>query len=151
MKAPAFTRSDYQRAADFITQVTTHKPTIGLILGSGLASLADQVESPSIIPYENIPLFPRSTVQGHAGRMVIGRLENQTVLILQGRFHFYEGYSMQEVTFPVRVMQMMGIETLIVTNAAGGVNKSFRAEDLMLITDHINFTGLAGNNPLVGP
>jgi purine-nucleoside phosphorylase len=151
MPSPAYTRADYQRAADTIRQATAHQPTVGLILGSGLATLAEQVESAVAIPYEQIPMFPRSTVQGHPGRVVIGRLENQTVMILQGRFHFYEGYSMQEVTFPIRVMQMLGIKTLIVTNAAGGINTSFKGEDLMLITDHINLIGMAGNSPLVGP
>src|SRR5262249_55557276 len=130
---------------------TSHKPSIGLVLGSGLGSLANAVESADIIPYEQIPLFPRSTVRGHQGRAVIGILENQPVMVLQGRFHFYEGYSMQEVTLPIRVMRELGVTTVFVTNAAGGINKSFQVGDLMLITDHINLTGMVGHNALMGP
>src|SRR5258708_7759091 len=151
MPVSQFTSADYHTAADAIRQRTGHKPTVGLILGSGLSGLADAIETPDVIPSAEIPRWPRSTVQGHAGRLVIGKLEGQTVLVLQGRTHFYEGYSMQEVTYPVRVMQQLGIKTLFVTNAAGGLNKSYEAGDLMLISDHINMPGLIGNNPLVGP
>jgi purine-nucleoside phosphorylase len=151
MRTPSFSRSDYLAAADVIGKATAHRPTVGLILGSGLGALADSVEAASTIPYEQIPLWPRSTVAGHQGRLVIGRLEGQTVMVLQGRVHFYEGYSIQEIAFPVRVMQAMGVQTLIVTNAAGGINKSYVSGDLMLISDHINFPGMVGNNPLVGP
>lgn len=151
MTTPTLTRSDYMAAAHVIRKATAYQPTVGLILGSGLGALADAVEEANSIPYEQIPRWPRSTVVGHQGRLVIGKLEGQTVMVLQGRVHFYEGYSIHEITFPVRVMQAMGIQTLIVTNAAGGINKSFVSGDLMLISDHINFPGLVGNNPLVGP
>ncbi|CAM3712374.1 purine-nucleoside phosphorylase [Alkalicoccus chagannorensis] len=123
------------------------KPEIGLILGSGLGVLADEIESPVVIPYKDIPGFPASTVAGHKGQLVIGTLEGRTVLAMQGRFHFYEGYSMDLVTKPVRVMQELGMEKLLVTNAAGGINEAFEAGNLMLITDHIN---QFGTNPLIG-
>ena len=138
-------------AADFIRQRTQRRPKIGLILGSGLNPLAEAIESPDVIPTGDIPHWPISTVQGHAGRLVIGELEGQAVLVLQGRIHFYEGYPMAVVTLPVRVMIALGIEMLIVTNAAGGLNPSFAPGDLMLIRDHLNFPGMAGNNPLFGP
>src|SRR4051812_28535787 len=130
MKDSAFTRADYQTAADMILSRTTHRPTIGLVLGSGLGDFARAVEDAVIIPYTEIPQWPRSTVQGHHGNLVIGQVEGQTVMVQQGRVHFYEGYSMQEVTFPIRVMQMIGIKTLIVTNAAGGLNTGFSTGDL---------------------
>ncbi len=146
-----FTRADYQAATDVIRQHTQHQPTIGLILGSGLGGLADSVESADVIAYESIPNWPRSTVKGHQGRLVVGALEKQCVAVLQGRLHFYEGHPLQAVTFPVRVLQTLGVKTLFVTNAAGGLNPSFQAGDLMLITDHINLLGMTGNNPLIGP
>jgi purine-nucleoside phosphorylase len=120
-------------------------------LGSGLGPLAEQIEQADRIPYGEIPHFPISTVQGHAGRLVIGLLAGVPVCAMQGRFHFYEGYSMQQVTLPIRVMQRLGIRTLIVTNAAGGINPDFQVADIMLIEDHLNFVGMIGNNPLVGP
>lgn len=137
-----------KEAAKFIEEKISSKPKIGLILGSGLGVLADEIQSPVKIKYESIPGFPVSTVEGHAGQLVIGELEGVTVLAMQGRFHYYEGYGLDEVTFPVRVMNAIGIETVMVTNAAGGVNKSFTPGELMLITDHINN---AGANPLIGP
>ncbi|WP_163654245.1 purine-nucleoside phosphorylase [Listeria sp. PSOL-1] len=124
------------------------KPKIGLILGSGLGVLADEMVGSTKIAYEEIPHFPVSTVEGHAGQFVFGTIEQKEVVAMQGRFHYYEGYSMEEVTFPVRVMKALGVEILLVTNAAGGVNELFHAGDLMLIADHINFTG---TNPLIGP
>lgn len=127
------------------------QPKIGMILGSGLGSLADSVEHAEIIPYEDIPHWPVSTVVGHSGRLVIGRLEGRDVLVMQGRVHYYEGYDMQWVTFPIRVMTRLGIETLIVTNAAGAINPGFEMGQLMMITDHINFVGMAGPSPLRGP
>lgn len=136
------------KAATFIGGKLTKLPEIGLILGSGLGVLADEIENPVMIPYGDIPDFPVSTVEGHAGRLVIGELEEKTVLAMQGRFHYYEGYGLDEVTFPVRVMKQLGIEKVIVTNAAGGVNPEFEAGDLMMITDHINNVGI---NPLIGP
>ena len=124
---------------------------IGLVLGSGLNSLAEAVEGAVAVPYEEIPYFPASTAPGHAGRLVVGRLAGQTVVAMQGRVHFYEGYTAEEITFPIRVMKRLGVGKLILTNAAGGVNPGFRAGDLMLIVDHLNFVGMAGQNPLIGP
>lgn len=146
-----FTYSDYQASADFIRSKTRHQPKIGLILGSGLSPLADEIESADIIPYQEIPHFPHSGVVGHAGRLVIGQLAGQTLITMQGRSHFYEGYSLQQITLPVRVMHLLGVTTLVVTNAAGGINTGFEAGNLMLITDHLNFVGNGGNNPLRGP
>ena len=127
-------------------QGLTH-PQVGLILGSGLGELAEDVENAIRIPYENIPNFPVSTVAGHAGQLVYGDLAGKKVLILQGRFHYYVGYDLYTVTYPVRIFKELGVETVIVTNAAGGINTSFQPGDLMIITDHLN---LAGNNPLIG-
>ena len=138
-------------AANAIRQQTKYQPTIGLVLGSGLSGLADSIQDPDIISYESIPGWPQSTVVGHSGRLVIGTLEGKTVLVQQGRAHYYEGYDMEQITLPVRAMRALGINTLVVTNAAGGINPSFNPGDLMLITDHINFLGLAGQNPLRGP
>jgi purine-nucleoside phosphorylase len=124
---------------------------VGLILGSGLGALAEAIEQADFIPYSDIPHFAPSTVEGHAGRLVIGTLEGQLVMVMQGRSHYYEGYSMQQVTLPIRVMQLLGLQTLIVTNASGGLSPDFRPGDLMLITDHINLIGMAGLSPLRGP
>ena len=146
-----FVRRHFEESADVIRQRTLHRPRIGLILGSGLGSLADEVAEASIIPFAEVPHFPQATVEGHSGRLVIGRLAGKTVLVMQGRIHYYEGYTMEEVVLPVRVMQALGVKTLIVTNAAGGLNPAFRAGDLMLITDHIGLAALAGHNPLLGP
>ncbi|MFS0615294.1 purine-nucleoside phosphorylase [Lederbergia ruris] len=140
--------SKIECAKTFIEEKIFSKPKIGLILGSGLGVLADEIDHPVKIKYEMIPGFPVSTVEGHAGQLVVGELKGVTVLAMQGRFHYYEGYPLEEVTFPVRVMRALGIETLVVTNAAGGVNQSFTPGDLMLITDHINNVGA---NPLIGP
>lgn len=140
--------SKIEEAAEYIKSKIAIEPEIGIILGSGLGSLADEVENPTIIDYTDIPNFPESTVQGHAGRMVIGQLQGKNVVVLQGRFHYYEGHPMNSVTMTVRVLKLLGIKALIVTNAAGGINTSFKAGDLMLITDHINFTSV---NPLIGP
>lgn len=137
-----------QEAAATIKKVCDIRPTIGLILGSGLGDLADQIKNPTKILYDDIPYFPISTVEGHAGQLVIGELEGKTVVAMQGRFHFYEGYTQHQVVFPVYVMQRLGINTLLVTNAAGGMNASFQAGDMMVISDHLNLTG---SNPLIGP
>jgi purine-nucleoside phosphorylase len=126
------------------------KPAVGLILGSGLGDLAVEIRDATAIPYGEIPHFPRSTVVGHAGRLLLGMLEDVPVVVMQGRFHFYEGYTMQAITLPVRVMRVLGAHTLIVTNAAGGLNPAYRPGDFMLIRDHINFLSLAGMNPLLG-
>ncbi|MGX6970334.1 purine-nucleoside phosphorylase [Vagococcus bubulae] len=133
--------------SQFIKDAGVGAVDFGLILGSGLGELADEITDRVVIPYEDIPNFPVSTVVGHAGQLVYGTLSGKKVLAMQGRFHYYEGHSMQTVTFPVRVMKALGADSLIVTNAAGGVNTSFSPGDLMLITDQINFTG---DNPLMG-
>lgn len=146
-----FTIADYDRTAAFITARTAHRPSVAIILGSGLGALADSVTDAVSIPYAELPNWPHSTVAGHSGRLVIGRLEDRTVMVMQGRSHFYEGQGMARVTYPIRVMQRLGIRTLIVTNAAGGLDPAYRPGDLMLIKDHINMPGLAGHNPLLGP
>ena len=146
-----FTYEAFKQAADYIQGKTQHQAQIGLILGSGLSPLADEIEQADTIPYEAIPNFPVSGVAGHAGKLVIGQLAGKTVMVMQGRTHFYEGYSMPHITLPARVMQILGVQTLMVTNAAGGINRSFRAGDLMLITDHLNLVGLGGSTPLRGP
>ncbi|HET7143488.1 MAG TPA: purine-nucleoside phosphorylase [Anaerolineales bacterium] len=127
------------------------QPVVGIILGSGLNDLADSVQNPVRISYGDLPNFPVSTVHGHAGRFVIGVLEEKPVLVMQGRIHYYEGYSMGQITLPVRVMQRLGIPNMIVTNAAGGVHPDFQPGDVMLITDQLNLMGMSGLNPLMGP
>jgi purine-nucleoside phosphorylase len=141
----------YREAAAAIQQRTRQKPTVGLILGSGLGPLVDEIRNQDVIPYEDIPHWPRSTVVGHAGKLVIGQLENQTVMVMQGRSHYYEGYTLAHITLPVRVMRLLNVDTLIVTNAAGGLNSTYQAGDIMVIEDHINLVGMAGHNPLIGP
>jgi purine-nucleoside phosphorylase len=136
---------------EFIRQRISIQPRVGMILGSGLGGLAASIENPVILPYAAIPNWPISTVVGHIGQLVIGHLENQPVLVMQGRVHFYEGYTITQVGLPVRVMQRLGIEILLVTNAAGAVNPAYAPGDLMMITDHINLPGMAGLNPLYGP
>ena len=153
-----FGLAEYDRAASFVreranrrgSQVVEGQP-VGLVLGSGLNSLAEAIEGAETVQYEEIPHFPSSTAPGHEGRLIVGQLAGQTVVAMQGRFHFYEGYSAGEITFPIRVMKRLGVGKLILTNAAGGVNPGFRAGDLMLIVDHLNFVGMAGQNPLIGP
>lgn len=140
--------NDYQEAADFIkSKVNGPAPCVGIVLGSGLGSLADSIEDPIVIPYSEIPHFPLSTAIGHKGNFIYGKIAGHQVVAMQGRFHYYEGYTMQQVTFPIRVMELLGISTLFVSNAAGGVNFGFKVGDLMLIRDHINFLP----NPLIGP
>ena len=138
-------------ATAFIHNQSAWRPEVGLVLGSGLSGLADAVTQAVVIPYGEIPHFPLSTAPGHAGRLVVGELGDVPVCVMQGRFHFYEGYALPQVTFPIRVMQRMGIRTLVLTNAAGGINAGFQVGDLMLIEDHINFVGMSGHNPLIGP
>ena len=145
------TLEQIDQAADAIRKRISHRPRVGLILGSGLNSLADSVQKADIIPYSELPHWPISTVHGHAGRLVIGELEGQPALVMQGRIHFYEGYSMSQITLPVRVMLRLGLEMMFVTNAAGGVNPEFVPGDVMLITDHLNLIGMMGANPLMGP
>jgi purine-nucleoside phosphorylase len=143
--------SNYRAAVDAIRQYTQVTPHIGLVLGSGLGELAEELTDAVAIPYEAIPGWPRSTVHGHSGRLVIGQLEGHTVVCQQGRAHYYEGYSAEEVSYPIRVMRFLGVETVILTNAAGGVNTNYNAGDIMLINDHINFVGMAGAHALRGP
>ncbi len=141
-------RQHIAEALEVIRLTTPSTPSIGIILGTGLGELAERIEQECAIPYENIPHFPVSTVESHTGRLIFGRLSGRSVVAMQGRFHYYEGYTMQQITFPVRVMHALGVRTLIVSNAAGGLNPLFRRGDLMLIVDHIN---LMGDNPLIGP
>ena len=147
----SFTLAEIDQAADYLRRRLAVIPRIGLILGTGLGSLADEVENPVILPYSEIPFWPLSTVVGHKGRLVAGKLAGQQVMALQGRVHYYEGYSMAQVTLPVRIMQRLGVEILIVTNAAGAINPGFEPGDVMMITDHIGLVGMAGLNPLRGP
>lgn len=137
-----------QQTADFIKEKTNFSPEIGIILGTGLGGLVNEIDTVQAIPYEEIPNFPVSTVEGHKGQLIFGQLGGKKVVAMQGRFHFYEGYSMNELVFPVRVMKFLGIEKLMVSNASGGVNPSFEIGDIMLISDHIN---LFPTNPLMGP
>lgn len=134
-------------ATAYLKERLPFEPEVALILGSGLGDLADEIENPIRIKYNDIPHFPVSTVEGHAGQFVIGNFEGRKVIAMQGRFHFYEGYSMQTCTFPIKVMKAIGVKNVLLTNAAGGVNTAYVPGDLMLITDHINF---AGTNPLIG-
>ena len=145
------TMQEIDAAAACVRGRISIQPQIALILGSGLGPLADEVESPAIIPTNEIPNWPISTVQGHKGRLVIGRLMGKPILVLQGRAHYYEGYSMPRIGLPVRVMQRLGVRTVVLTNAAGGINPEFFAGDLMLITDHLSLLPMTGPNPLRGP
>ncbi len=147
----AYSRNNYEQAAALIRSKNEKQPKIGLVLGSGLGGLADMLDNAVRIPYEEIPGWPVSTVHGHSGQLVIGELEGQMVVAQQGRAHFYEGYTPQAVAFPMRVMYLLGVRSVILTNAAGGINRDYRVGDLMLLNDHINFVGMGGNNPLMGP
>ena len=135
-------------AVNFLRTKTSSSPQIGIILGTGLGGLAKEIKAEVVIDYGDIPHFPLSTVESHHGKLIFGTLGGKNVVAMQGRFHFYEGYTMQQITFPVRVMKFLGVETLLVSNAAGGMNPLFSRGDIMLITDHIN---LLGDNPLIGP
>jgi purine-nucleoside phosphorylase len=146
-----FTLAQIDETAAAVRSRIQETPEFGVILGSGLGALAEAVERAVIIPYHELPNWPVSTVVGHKGRLVLGKLEGKRILVMQGRAHYYEGYSMPHIGLPVRVMQRLGIDTLIVTNAAGGVNPDFIPGDLMLILDHLNLIGMAGLNPLRGP
>ncbi|WP_341837759.1 purine-nucleoside phosphorylase [Chitinophaga pollutisoli] len=132
----------------YIQQFAKERPVLGIILGSGLGNLAGEITDRTEIPYDQIPHFPPATVEGHSGRLILGKLAGKPVVAMAGRYHYYEGLSMQQVTFPVRVMKALGIETLLISNAAGGMNANFRVGDLMIITDHIN---LQPEHPLRGP
>src|SRR5947209_7235885 len=144
----------YDQVTEAVTAIQAHrqqKPAVGVILGSGLGDLVAELRDVTAIPYAEIPHFAHSTAVGHAGRLLVGMLADVPVVVMQGRLHLYEGYSLQVLTLPVRVMHSLGAQTLIVTNAAGGINASYRQGDFMLIRDHINMPGLAGASPLVGP
>lgn len=134
-------------SVNFIRTKVKSKPTLGIILGTGLGALADDIKNKTVIDYGDIPHFPISTVESHHGKLIFGNLGGKEVVAMQGRFHFYEGYSMEQITLPVRVMKFLGANTLIVSNAAGGLNPNFRRGDIMIIADHIN---LLGGNPLIG-
>jgi purine-nucleoside phosphorylase len=146
-----FTLAEIDEVAQAVRSKTNYQPKIGLILGSGFGNLAESIEKPDFVPYKDLPYWPTSTVHGHTGQLVIGILEGQEVITMQGRAHYYEGYSMAEVTLPVRVMQRLGVEILIVTNAAGAINPDYVPGDVMFLSDHIAMIAMAGNNPLRGP
>jgi len=146
-----YTIEDMDRIADEIRGRISVQPVIALILGSGLGPLSESIQDSTIIHYRDLPGWPLSTVEGHAGELVIGKLEGKDVLVMNGRIHYYEGYEMSQVTLPIRVMQRLGIEIVVVTNAAGGINQDFNPGNPMLITDHLNLLGMAGPNPLRGP
>jgi purine-nucleoside phosphorylase len=146
-----FTLPQIDAIADIIKSRISQKPKIAMILGSGLGSLAESINNPEIIPYGEIPDWPVSTVIGHEGSLVVGTLGGKEVVMMQGRVHYYEGYSMNQVTLPIRVLKRLGVSELIVSNAAGAVNPDFEPGDLMMITDHLNLIGMAGPNPLRGP
>ena len=135
-------------AAEYIASRIAERPTIGLVLGSGLGDFADTLENSIRVPFADIPDFPQPTVEGHSGAFVFGTKQGKYVVALQGRLHYYEGFTQQEITLPVRVLAALGVKTLLLTNAAGGVNLGFKPGDLMLISDHINYSG---SNPLIGP
>ena len=137
-----------EQTAKYIQSIHTSTPKVGVILGSGLGAFVEKIENPTIIPYSDIPNFKKTNVEGHEGRLIIGKIENTEIAVLQGRIHAYEGHNMEEVVFPTRLLATLGIESLILTNAAGGVNLEFSPGDIILIDDHINLTG---KNPLIGP
>ena len=149
--AETITLEQIDRIVALIHSKTSHRPRVGIILGSGLGGLAANVEEAAVLPFQELPGWPLSTVIGHQGHLVLGHMEGLPVAVMQGRVHYYEGYSMAEVGLPVRVLQRLGIEILIVTNAAGAVNPGYEPGDVMLIKDHVNLIGMAGLNPLRGP
>lgn len=146
-----YTLEQIDTIADEIRSRISIQPKIAMILGSGLGVLSELISDPVVIPYHDLPEWPLSTVEGHAGNLVIGELEGQEVLVMNGRLHYYEGYSLQQIALPIRVLDRLGVEILIVTNAAGGINQAFEPGNPMLITDQINLLGMAGPNPLRGP
>jgi purine-nucleoside phosphorylase len=153
-RADSAASSTAERVAEAVAAVTALgaiRPRVALILGSGLGDLADEIESPVVVPFARIPHFPLSTVAGHVGEVVLGNLNDTPVAAMRGRVHYYEGYSLREVTFPIRVMRRLGAEVLIVTNASGGLNETFETGDLMALSDHLNIMGMAGFSPLIGP
>ena len=146
-----FSPQDYEALATFIAQRTRYRPKVAFVLGSGFSELAAEVQDAEFLPYQDIPDFPRSSVEGHRGQLVFGRIEGHEVCLMQGRVHYYEGFSLEEITLPIRVLRAFGVATLVLTNAAGGLNRAFRAGDIMLIEDQINMVGMIGHNPLMGP
>jgi purine-nucleoside phosphorylase len=144
-------RSQISAAVNAIRAIAYQEWRVLIILGSGLGALADEIEDPIHIDYTRIPGFARSTVEGHGGEIVLGTLKGVSVAVMKGRFHFYEGHEMWQVTFPVRVARAMGADVMMVTNVCGGINREFQVGDVMLMTDHINLPGLSGHNPLMGP
>ncbi|XP_015224130.1 purine nucleoside phosphorylase 6 [Lepisosteus oculatus] len=147
----SYTFEDYKETADWLLTRTDLRPKVAIICGSGLGGLADLLGDKAIFPYQDIPRFSQSTVPGHSGQLVFGKIEGKPCVCMQGRFHFYEGYALTKVTFPVRVFHLLGVKTLIVTNAAGGLNPDFQVGDIMFIKDHLNIPGITGQNPLFGP
>jgi purine-nucleoside phosphorylase len=145
------TIKEIDRAVKFIRSKMKVTPQVGLVLGSGLGGLADDVKEAVVIPFKEIPFWPVSTIQGHAGRLLIGTLYGKPAMVMQGRIHYYEGYPMDQVTFPIRVMQRLGIKTIILTNAAGAIEPTYKPGDVMVLNDHIALIGMAGLNPLRGP
>ncbi|XP_018571548.1 purine nucleoside phosphorylase isoform X2 [Anoplophora glabripennis] len=146
-----YTYETITETANFLRQQVPFKPMVGIICGSGMGCLADALDGKIEFPYESIPHFPRSTVEGHVGKLVFGHLSGVPVVCMKGRFHYYEGYPLWKCAMPVRVMKLLGVTHLIATNAAGGLNPNFKVGDIMLVKDHINLMGFAGNNPLQGP
>jgi len=145
-----YSRAHLEEATAFVQSHIHRQPEIGLVLGSGLGGLAEEIENPTRIAYSEIPHWPVSTVEGHSGELVVGELQGKMVIVMRGRSHYYEGYSMSQVTLPIRVMQLLGVHTVILTNAAGGLRPDMAAGELMLIADHLNVTGMTGANPLRG-
>ncbi len=151
MDEVAYGWGQVEESASYIGTRTIYSPTVAIITGSGLSAVAGEIGEPDRIPYDEVPHFLPTTVEGHPGELVVGEMSTKQVALMAGRTHFYEGHSLQRITFPMRVLHALGVDTYIITNAAGGLRADFRAGDLMLITDHINLVGMAGFNPLWGP
>ncbi|KAJ3594647.1 hypothetical protein NHX12_003954 [Muraenolepis orangiensis] len=147
---PTDSYEECQTTSDWLLERTVVRPLVAIVCGSGLGKLAEMLEDPVILKYQDIPNFPQSTVHGHSGQLVFGNLRGKPCVCMQGRFHLYEGYPVQKITVPIRVFKLMGVQTVILTNAAGALNPDYRVGDVMVLKDHINMPGLAGNNPLFG-
>ncbi|XP_024229217.1 purine nucleoside phosphorylase [Oncorhynchus tshawytscha] len=141
---------DCKATADWLLAQTSVRPVVGIVCGSGMGGLADMLKDQVAFNYKDIPNFPQSTVHGHAGRLVFGTLKGRPCVCMQGRFHLYEGYAIQKITLPMRIFSLLGVETVMLTNAAGGLNQDFKVGDIMIMKDHINMPGFAGSNPLAG-
>ncbi|TNN40261.1 Purine nucleoside phosphorylase [Liparis tanakae] len=150
-RGEGYSYEDCQATADWLMTQTDVRPTVGIVCGSGLGGLADMLKDQVAFNYKDIPNFPQSTVHGHAGRLVFGTLKGRPCVCMQGRFHLYEGYPIQKITLPIRIFKLLGVETVVLTNAAGGLNQDFKVGDIMIIKDHLNMPGFAGINPLSGP